>query len=619
MKLSRSCLKSFSQKHSSSSVKKAFSFIEIAVVILVIGILIAAIVVGNNLAKKAQIQSANALTRSSPIRAIRDNIFWIESSIPENSLWQSLESGDSISNWNNISAVNNKTLVSKVGNGPVYANTINNIPAVKFDSNSSSDYLQIQDASFLNGTDYTIFILDKRIGNNSGIGNYLLGQSGSFAIGYETETAVIQSHGEAASSANEANIVNLATYSNSPRILTFMHSSTVGNKIYVNNDLVNEDTSSTAKTHLTEITTLPIGKGYNGEIGEMAIFVRYLKEDERSSIEEYLKKKWNFTNAAASAPKCIANGITGISDGTSLSVGTATINCNAEGYTGSFNYTCNGLGDITINNNSCVVQTCSGGTESNISSGGNNYKLHVFTSSGTINCPSSVNAEVLVVAGGGGGGWRHAGGGGAGGFLTGNMTINAGNQNVVVGSGGNGSPNELTDINGSNGNNSSFGSFVAIGGGGGGGNSSQGKSGGSGGGGSNGTRGGSATSGQGNRGGNQNNGNGCCYAWGNGGGAGSQGGDSSGNAGSAGGSGSSSSITGATVYYAGGGGGGNGSGSSTILSGGTGGGGNGGTNGVACTAGTDGTGGGGGAGGAGGSTQPGCKGGSGIVIVRYKI
>ena len=77
-----------------------------------------------------------------------------------------------------------------------------------------------------------------------------------------------------------------------------------------------------------------------------------------------------------------------------------------------------------------------GGTVTTYSSGGVNYKVHTFTSSGTFTVVGSLSIDYLVVAGGGGGGHNHGGGGGAGGLLTGSKTAAAGAYTVTVGAGG---------------------------------------------------------------------------------------------------------------------------------------------------------------------------------------
>lgn len=288
----------------------ALSFIEVAIVILIIGIIIAAVFAGRNIITKAQMKASHALTNASPIRSIPGNVLWLESAMTQESLGENIATGDNIARWNSIAINSSYTQITKVGNGPIYANTISDIPAIRFGSDSSNDYLQIEDASFLNGTDYSIFILDKRMDVNAGVGNYLLGESGSFALGYETAVKIIQSHGEDASENNQANITALSHYSNAPRVITFTHSSSAGNKIYINATLANEDTSDEAKTHLYGITSLPIGKGYNGEIGELVIFTKALKTSDIASVEDYLSKKWDAPNNRGGSSSCTSGTVT---------------------------------------------------------------------------------------------------------------------------------------------------------------------------------------------------------------------------------------------------------------------------------------------------------------------
>jgi len=282
--------------------------------------------------------------------------------------------------------------------------------------------------------------------------------------------------------------------------------------------------------------------------------------------------------------------------------------------------------------------SATGGTESTYSSGGVNYRVHTFTSSGTFTAEGAGAVDYLVVAGGGGGGAGNRGGGaGAGGYrssVTGessgggssaesDLFVTAGSYTVTVGAGGATYPwsyNHLAPHAGENGGNSVFGSITSTGGGGGGygdtgGTDQDPQSGGSGGGGWYGSRfGASGTSGQGYIGGA----GGAANPYGGGGGGADEAGKAynDGSRPCEGGNGVASSITGSSVYRAGGGGSGTypGQGVPVSASGGLGGGGSGGnSSGTYNTApynGTANTGGGGGAAGSGGS---------GIVIIRYVI
>jgi hypothetical protein len=290
------------------------------------------------------------------------------------------------------------------------------------------------------------------------------------------------------------------------------------------------------------------------------------------------------------------------------------------------------------------------------------WRIHRFNSSGTFTLSSLIGSslpiEYLIVGGGGGGGMDMGGGGGGGGVLTGQHVITPGSYTITVGAGGAGAPAGGTSgqpsghqftISATNGGNSSFNGLTAIGGGFGGSsyygylpNYGSANSGGCGGGPSGysdgGTRsGGAGTSGQGFNGG----GGGPQYYSGGGGGAGAVGTSSTSRP--DGGAGRFSGILGRPFFWGGGGGGASYSSSQGGL-GGIGGGGGGalgdttaggrqaiewgvaGTNGpsnswanVPGGRGGINTGGGGGGGSHYNANNKGGDGGSGIVIIRYKI
>lgn len=308
---------------------------------------------------------------------------------------------------------------------------------------------------------------------------------------------------------------------------------------------------------------------------------------------------------------------------------------------------------VTINYNFATYTVATGGTITEYSSGGIDYRVHSFLS-GTTNFTVSTLGDdntiaLLLVGGGAGGGGGFnlsacGGGGGAGAFREiSSHTIAAQTYSIVVGTGGiagdgttsGGSAGRAyhTGDGGNGGDTTAFG-YTANGGGGGttyydkvakaNGNASGGGNGGAGGvlqstgttrasGGTYGNAGGlQAGSGQ-------SNGSTSC---GGGGGAGGQGGDgSSGGSGGNGGVGSQNNYrTGSNVYYAGGGGGGHANTTNkTAASGGNGGGGAAGADNSNGVNGTANTGGGGGGGSSQTVTVNGGTGGSGIVVVRYVI
>jgi PKD repeat protein len=266
-----------------------------------------------------------------------------------------------------------------------------------------------------------------------------------------------------------------------------------------------------------------------------------------------------------------------------------------------------GTGTATVLIKVAAGITATGGTVVDYEENGVTWRAHIFTNSGANyfdvgHAGTNDVVEYLIVAGGGGGGGGHqGGGGGAGGMLTGTTSIVTGSLSVVVGGGGGGCNRSGGNVAG-NGTDSSFAGVVALGGGRG---ASEGPTanaavGGSGGGGchyqSPLNTGANGTQGQGHKGGNTTTTT--CGA--GGGGAGGAGQDNDGEPIAAGGPGVASAISGARVTYAAGGLGRNRM--ETLING---------DHGIAGT----------GNGGDGGRVYPsmGGNGGSGIVIVRYRV
>ena len=261
---------------------KAFSLIELSFVILIIGVLVAGIVLGKNLIGRSRITNAQTLTQSSPILAITDLQLWLENSLDRSFKVSEMVDGNSLSMWNNISPTSRVQVVA-VGSGPVYSTsyTINSIPSVRF-TNSASNYLTISDARFLNNTDYTICISEKRESNAAG--NYFIGDSAgttsanqNLLLGYLADGTIVHSQsGTTAPAANTSSYSSsVTTYgiSTNPKLFCFVQNSVSGKSTYINGMLA---ATSSSTSQLTGITSLSIGKSYTGEIGEVIIFTKAL-------------------------------------------------------------------------------------------------------------------------------------------------------------------------------------------------------------------------------------------------------------------------------------------------------------------------------------------------------
>lgn len=136
-------------------IKKAFSLIEIAVVLAIIGILLASVVIGKNLVDKAKIANAQALTVNSPVHSLDKNlVFWHETSF----------GSDSYNNNIWFDYQQDKTKKSDTASSPASPPTfltedsklINNLPTLRFTATNS---LSQPALSRLTNSFFTIFVV----------------------------------------------------------------------------------------------------------------------------------------------------------------------------------------------------------------------------------------------------------------------------------------------------------------------------------------------------------------------------------------------------------------------------------------------------------------------------
>ncbi len=116
------------------SKNKAFSLIELSVVILVIGIIAAGITSGSSLVRKMRVATARSLTQSSPVPGIRGLALWLDT-VSENSLVDAQEvDGAQVDRWNNLNPQSNGGifLTASGADRPFYIEQcINNLPCIK--------------------------------------------------------------------------------------------------------------------------------------------------------------------------------------------------------------------------------------------------------------------------------------------------------------------------------------------------------------------------------------------------------------------------------------------------------------------------------------------------------
>ena len=152
---------------------KAFSLIELSIVILVVGILIAGIFQASSLVNKWYLLSARTLTQSAGVNSILNLVMWLDATregvFTNSNNSTNIQDGDLIKNWRSFNPQDIRSLSatqSSTSDYPRYfEKLINNLPAVKFDG--IDDYMSLPVITGdLDNTSYTLFLVGQSYTQN---------------------------------------------------------------------------------------------------------------------------------------------------------------------------------------------------------------------------------------------------------------------------------------------------------------------------------------------------------------------------------------------------------------------------------------------------------------------
>ena len=309
----------------------AFSLIELSIVILIIGILVAGVTQSSRLIRQMKIASAQSLTRSSPVPN-RNLMFWWETTLDESFLASEATDGGEVTQWND----NNPVAISKINGyrgqktttsafnydnsgfsavrGPSYiANGINGMPSLRFFNSGQGVYLQTDNKFKTSGNENLLmflvikyrsgigWVVDRVCQSLSGNGystpcypnngyslfDLLINTSvlGFFRDNNPT-SSVITSNGNAGS---------LLT-SQTPFLVTIERKYRQTYSIYINGKLA----SSSVDSHtIANIDMVKLGRHNDSitddlsfDISEFIYYVGSVANEDRDAIEEYLGKKY---------------------------------------------------------------------------------------------------------------------------------------------------------------------------------------------------------------------------------------------------------------------------------------------------------------------------------------
>ncbi len=293
----------------------AFSLIELSIVILIIGIVVAGITQGSRLVREMRIQAAASLTKSSGINGIKGLSMWLEttssSSITSSTRGLNPDDNDKVAGWNDINPQESgKINVTQTSDSlrPTYiVDGIGNLPSIKFDGTDYLSSLASAGGSVpleANSDNFT-YVAVWLSNTNSGAQVIFEQNSATLTTGKRSSMLLVNNKYGFSGESNDAFGASYGT-SSSPHISVMtvgqaggVNDANLTVKVYTNGNTASyTDTTLSALTQNVGLSGFYIGTKSDdterliGMISEIIIFDRVLMKEEISEVVNYLSKKY---------------------------------------------------------------------------------------------------------------------------------------------------------------------------------------------------------------------------------------------------------------------------------------------------------------------------------------
>lgn len=310
---------------------KAFSLVEISVVIVILMIMIAGLIQSSRVIKSMRLTTARSVTQSSAMPWINYIVTWYDATATDAFIDSETDDGDLISRWNGAEIrYSDRIMLTQVDDTkkPVLvSNGMYGLPSIKFDG--INDYLQSENSeqailSYRSGTAFivfepktvastekrSIFYQGSECGREFDLAYSFNNIKGNFGLASSSEGCGSTS---ATTSSFDYVVPNEKIISSIVIYQAPMTNNSIDNiKIYRNGYLqtssainggYNSPIIESSKKYSDSSGRLYLGAKkmdnganptsfFNGMIGEIIVFNRSLNNEDRKEIEKYLGKKW---------------------------------------------------------------------------------------------------------------------------------------------------------------------------------------------------------------------------------------------------------------------------------------------------------------------------------------
>jgi len=303
-------------KNLSKNSKKAFSLVEISIVVLIVGLLIAGISKASDMIFDANLKTGRSLTKGAKVNRMPSLSLWLEATLTESLLDKERYDATAISIWRDVNPqVSSKLIFKKTGTPKYVEFGQDNMPAIGFtsstvdtdfflpyNSETSSTVASYSSTQIFSNANATIFMVLKPKSAVTELLNFCPYDSTATpafacALGKEIKLA-LDVNGNVkfsfiSGSATTADILSTSSQSKKNLIIVSALKDSAGNKLFINGETAGTAIAN-ANTATTSFSgTFRIGGVAGVEIYEIIVFSSALSYSDRQNVETYLGKKFS--------------------------------------------------------------------------------------------------------------------------------------------------------------------------------------------------------------------------------------------------------------------------------------------------------------------------------------
>ena len=273
--------------------QKAFSVIEIAVVLVIMGVIIAGIIsVRGSLVERANNNRINEFTNTSLLNEMPNLAIWLDVGVARSFKDGEMNYGQEISKLNNISPENYHNFnfeQATTSSQPIYEkDQYDAMPSLNFADDDSLE-ANLSDYNLLQPKQVTVFLVQNIIDNDGHSFYWEPSLSEKFSLENVRKSSNSQLNWNFSDGIVSTTIDG---FINKWNIITLVRSTDGNGIIRVNG--AQEVASSIGSNFATGTSdTLKIGNSLDFSLREFIVFNKQLNEQEINDVEDYLAKKWD--------------------------------------------------------------------------------------------------------------------------------------------------------------------------------------------------------------------------------------------------------------------------------------------------------------------------------------